>query len=116
MVSGVLLITGRLDAAGCACGAGPGTAESAAGLASAAEEGETSTNTVCPQDCQEWCATQAPTLITGQSRQGQPPLECSVCSPELPMCVRGPMRIGMCVRVRVRRKYLFLLLNNVDTD
>ena len=34
-------------------------------------EGETSTNTMYPQDCQEWCAS--PTLITGQSRQGQPP-------------------------------------------
>ena len=28
-------------------------------------EGETSTNTVRPQDCQEWCAS--PTFITGQS-------------------------------------------------
>ena len=34
-------------------------------------EGETSTNTVCPQDCQEWCASQ--TFLTGQSLQGQSP-------------------------------------------
>ncbi len=34
-------------------------------------EGETSTNTMCPQDCQEWCASQ--TFLTGQSLQGQPP-------------------------------------------
>jgi len=24
------------------------------------------------------------------------PLECSVCSHELPMCVRGHMRMGVC--------------------
>jgi len=52
------------------------------------------------------------------TKQGQPPLECSVCSHELPMCVRGHMRMGMCVtvRARVRRKYLFVLLNKVETD
>ncbi len=57
------------------------------------------------QECQEWCASQ--TFLTGQSLQGQPPLECSVCSHELPMCVRGHMRMGMCVRARVRRKIFF---------
>jgi hypothetical protein len=45
-----------------------------------------------------------------------PPLECSVCSHELPMCVCGHMRMGMCVCARVRRKYLFVLLNKVETD
>ena len=35
-----------------------------------------------------------------------PHLECSGYSHELPMCVRWPMRMGMCVRARVRRKYL----------
>jgi hypothetical protein len=54
------------------------------------------------QDCQEWYTS--PTFITGQSRQGQPPLECSVSSHELPTCVRGHMRMGMCVCARVRRK------------
>ena len=34
----------------------------------------------------------------------------------VPMCVRGTMRMGMCVRARVRRKYLFVLLNKVETD
>jgi hypothetical protein len=34
-------------------------------------KGETSTNTVCPQDCQQWCVSQ--TFLTGQSLQGQPP-------------------------------------------
>jgi hypothetical protein len=34
-------------------------------------KGETSTNTVCPQDCQEWC--ESPTFPTGQSLQGQSP-------------------------------------------
>jgi hypothetical protein len=47
-----------------------------------------------PTDCHEWCASQ--TFLTGQSLQGQPPLECSVCSHELPMCVRGHMRMGVC--------------------
>jgi hypothetical protein len=32
------------------------------------------------------------------------------------MCVRGHMRMGMCVRARVRRKYLFVFLNKVETD
>ena len=32
-----------------------------------------------------------------------PPLECSVFSHELPMCVRWHMRMGMCVRARIRR-------------
>jgi hypothetical protein len=34
---------------------------------------------------------------------GSTPLECSVSSHELQMCVRGHMRMGMCVRARVRR-------------
>ena len=50
------------------------------------------------QDCQEWYTS--PTFITGQSRQGQPPLECSVSSHELPACVRGHMLMGMCARAR----------------
>jgi hypothetical protein len=45
-----------------------------------------------------------------------PPLECSVSCHELPTCVRWHMRMGMCVRARVRRKYLFVLLNKVETD
>ena len=43
-----------------------------------------------------------------KSAGSTPPLECFVCSNELPMCVRGPMRMGMCVRARVRRQYLFV--------
>jgi hypothetical protein len=42
-----------------------------------------------------------------------PPLECSH---ELPMFVRGHMRMGMCVYARVRRKYIFILSNKVETD
>ena len=30
------------------------------------------------------------------TKSGQPPLECSVCSHELPMYVRGHMRMGVC--------------------
>jgi hypothetical protein len=41
-----------------------------------------------------------------------PRLECSVCSHELPMCVRWHMRVGMCVCARVRRKCSFVLLDN----
>jgi hypothetical protein len=52
----------------------------------------------------------------GQSRQSQPPLECSVSSHELPTCVRGHMHMGMCVCARVHRKYLFVLLTKVETD
>ena len=52
--------------------------------------------------CQEWCVSQ--TFLTGQSLQGQPPLECSVCSHELPMCVRGPMRVGVCGHVCARAR------------
>ena len=42
----------------------------------------------------------------------------SVCrgSHELPMFVRGHMRMGMCVCARVHRKYIFVLLNKVETD
>ena len=32
----------------------------------------------------------------GRRLQDAPPLECSVCSHELPMCVRGHMRMGVC--------------------
>jgi hypothetical protein len=39
------------------------------------------------------CAS--PTLFTRQSRQDQPPLECSVWCHELPMCVRRPMRMTL---------------------
>ena len=42
-------------------------------------------------------------------RDAPPHLECSGYSHELPMCVRGPMRMGMCVCARVRRKYLFVI-------
>jgi hypothetical protein len=62
-------------------------------------------------DCQEWCESQ--TFLTGQSLQGQPPsLSWSACLNE---CVRMRMRV-VCVRVRVRRKYLFVLFNKVETD
>ena len=34
----------------------------------------------------------------------------------IPMFVRGHMRMGMCVYARLRRKYIFVLLNKVETD
>jgi len=48
-----------LDATGCACDAGPATTETAASLANmnCELEGATSTNTMCTQGCQEWCAS-----------------------------------------------------------
>ena len=49
-------------------------------------------------------------------RDNPPPISWSACSHELPMCVRGHMRMGMCVCARVRRKYLFVVLNKVETD
>ncbi len=64
-------------------------------------EGETSTYTVCPQDCQEWYTS--PTFITGQSRQGQPPLECSISSHELPMAFRNGVASADVSRRRGRR-------------
>jgi len=47
--------------------------------------GATSTNTLCTLGFQEWCSlslslSHLQTFLTGQSLQGQPPLECSVCS------------------------------------
>ena len=45
-----------------------------------------------------------------------PPLAWSVCLNELQVCVRMRMRVGVCVPVRVRRKYLFVSLNKVETD
>jgi hypothetical protein len=44
------------------------------------------------------------TFLTGQSLQGQPPLECSVCSHESPMCMRGPMRVSVCGHVCARAR------------
>ena len=35
-------------------------------------EGEASTDAVCPQDCQEWCASQE--YLIGRSLQGRSPL------------------------------------------
>ena len=53
------------------CKSGGSGGGGGAGWHALRREGETSTNTVCLQDCQEWCVS--PTFITGQSRQGQPP-------------------------------------------
>ena len=49
-------------------------------------EGETSTNTLCPQDCQEWCSSQ--TFLTGQSLKGQSPPPIMVCLLERATSVR----------------------------
>jgi len=58
------------------------------------------------------------TFLTGQSLEGQSPpsLSWSACLNELPVCVLMRMRVGVCVRVLVHRKYLFVLLNKVETD
>ena len=76
-----------------------------------------SIDAVCPQDCQEWCASQA--FLIGRSLQGRsplrsvrngarlrrssldkvcrdnPPLQCPVCLNELQVCVRMRMRVGV---------------------
>ena len=71
---------------------------------------------MCPQDCQEWCASQM--FLTGQSLplRDNPPLECYVCLNELQVCVRMHMRVGVCVCARLRRKLSFVLLKKVETD
>ena len=74
-------VVSGVDAAGCARGAGPGTVRNSARLRR---------------------------YSLDKVGRINPPLECSVCSHELPMCVRRPMRMGMCVCARVRRQYLFV--------
>jgi len=64
--------------------------------------GETSTNTVCPQNCQEWCASQ--TFLTGQSLQGQSP-HSMLCLLRRAASVRthayACVRVCVCVRACV---------------
>ncbi len=107
---------GRLDAAGCACGAGPAAAEAAAGLAGMRCGGRGKLRLIqcVPRTVKNGACLRRSSL--DKVCRVNPPLECSVCSHELPMCVRGHMRMGMCVRARVSRKYLFVLLNKVETD
>ena len=112
-----------LDAAGRACGAGPAAAETTAGLAGM-HCGmrkrlrlmrcvlRTIRNDAHPRTFRTLADLDYRDTPRLNCRDA-PPLECSH---ELPMFVRWHMRMGMCVYARVRRKYIFVLLNKVETD
>jgi hypothetical protein len=110
-------LRGRLDATGCACDAGPATTETAARLASMRCGGRGKLRlTLCVPRTVRNGARLRRSSLDKVCRDNPPPISWSACSHELPMCVRGHMRMGMCVCARVRRKYLFVVLNKVETD
>ena len=98
-----------LDVTGCACDTGPAATETVARLASmrCGERGKLRLTLCVPRTVRNGACLRRSSL--DKVCRVNPPLECSVCSHELPMCVRGHMRMGMCVRARVRRKYLFVI-------
>ena len=91
-----LIARRRLNAAGCECGAGPGAAEAAAGLAGMRCGGRGKLRLIqcVPRTVRNGARLRRSSL--DKVCRDNPPLQCSICSHELPMCVRGPMHVGVC--------------------
>ena len=101
-----------MDATGCACDAGPAATETAARLASMRCGGRGKLRLIqcVPRTVRNGARLRRSSL--DKVCRDNPPLQCNVCLNELQVCVRMRMRMG----ARVRRKYLFVVLNKVETD